>query len=108
MRTPRPTYPEGKSVRANEVVHNIVKEKLARNEVVASMTIRLVRDAYVRTIATCCEHGKHGGVSGLSSRSKLAVEFVTMGARLVSNGTDIQSLLAAAIKKAKQVRVISK
>jgi len=30
-------------VRANEVVRNLVKEKLARNEVVASMTIRLVR-----------------------------------------------------------------
>lgn len=33
----------GRSVRADEVVHNVVKEELARDEVVASITIRLVR-----------------------------------------------------------------
>lgn len=94
-------------MRANEVVHNIIKEKLARNEVVAAVTIRLVRDAYVRTIATCREHGKHGGVSGLLSLPKLALEFVAMGAQLVSSGPDIKFLLAAAIGKAKQVRVMA-
>ncbi len=35
--------PGGRSVRAHEVVRNIVKEKLARNEIVASMTVRLAR-----------------------------------------------------------------
>ena len=66
-----------------------------------------VRDAYARTIAACRKHGKHVGVGGLSTRPKLAAEFVRLGARLVSTGTDIQFLLAAATEKAKQVRDIS-
>jgi 4-hydroxy-2-oxoheptanedioate aldolase len=61
-----------------------------------------VRDAYARTIAACRKHGKHVGVGGLSARLTLAAEFVAMGARLVSTGTDIQFLLAAATEKAKQ------
>ena len=65
-----------------------------------------VRDAYARTIAACRKHGKHAGVGGLSTRPKLAAEFVAMGARLVSTGTDIQFLLAAATEKARQVRDI--
>jgi len=85
-------------VRANEAVHNIVEEKLRRNENVASMTLRLVPDAYVRTIATRRENGKDGVVGGLSLRPKLPVEFVAMGARLVSGGPDIQLLLAAATR----------
>jgi len=63
-----------------------------------------VRDAYARTIAACRKHGKHVGVGGLSTRPKLAAEFIAMGARMVSTGTDIQFLLAAATEKAKQVR----
>ena len=63
-----------------------------------------VREAYARTIAACRKHGKHVGVGGLSAHPKLAAEFVAMGARLVSTGTDIQFLLAAATEKAKQVR----
>ena len=66
-----------------------------------------VRDAYARTIAACRKHGKHVGVGGLSTRPKLAAEFIGMGARLVSTGTDIQFLLAAATEKANQVRDIS-
>ena len=66
-----------------------------------------VRDAYARTIAACRKHGKHAGVGGLSTRPKLAAEFINMGARLLSTGTDIQFLLAAMIEKAKQVREIS-
>jgi 2-keto-3-deoxy-L-rhamnonate aldolase RhmA len=38
-------------VKANEVVRNIVKEKLARDEVVASMTIRLVRGVEIARMA---------------------------------------------------------
>ena len=38
-------------MRANEVVRNLVKEKLARNEVVASMTIRLVRGVEIARLA---------------------------------------------------------
>jgi 4-hydroxy-2-oxoheptanedioate aldolase len=65
-----------------------------------------VREAYARTIAACRKHGKHVGVGGLSKRPKLAAEFVGMGARMVSTGTDIQFLLAAATEKAKQVHEI--
>jgi 4-hydroxy-2-oxoheptanedioate aldolase len=65
-----------------------------------------VRDAYARTIAACRKHGKHVGVGGLSTKPKLAAEFIAMGARLLSTGTDIQFLLAAMIEKAKQVHEI--
>jgi len=82
---------------------------LGINDLLASMGIpgqyehAKVRDAYTRTIAACRKHGKHVGVGGLSTRPKLAAEFVAMGARLVSTGTDIQFLQAAMTEKAKQV-----
>jgi 4-hydroxy-2-oxoheptanedioate aldolase len=66
-----------------------------------------VREAYAHTIAACRKHGKHVGVGGLSAHPKLAAEFVAMGARLVSTGTDIQFLLAAATEKVKHVRDIA-
>ena len=66
-----------------------------------------LRDAYARTIAACRKHGKHVGVGGLSSRPKLIEDFVKMGARYVSTGTDLQFLLGAAIERAKQVQDIS-
>jgi 4-hydroxy-2-oxoheptanedioate aldolase len=44
------------------------------------------------------------GVGGLSAYPRLAEEFVKMGARYVSTGTDLSFLLGAAIAKAKQVR----
>ena len=65
-----------------------------------------VRDAYARTIAACRKHGKHVGVGGLSTRPKLAAEFIAMGARLLSTGTDLQFLLAAMTEKARQVHEI--
>ncbi|HZP75950.1 MAG TPA: aldolase/citrate lyase family protein [Pseudolabrys sp.] len=65
-----------------------------------------VRDAYARTIAACRKYGKHVGVGGLSTRPKLAAEFIAMGARMLSTGTDIQFLLAAMTEKAKQVHEI--
>ena len=65
-----------------------------------------VREAYARTIEACAKHGKHVGVGGLASRPALVAEFVKMGARMVSTGTDIQFLLSAATEKAKQVREI--
>src|SRR5476651_2722158 len=83
------------------------------NDMLASMGIpgqyehAKVKDAYARTIAACRKHGKHVGVGGLSTRPKLAAEFIAMGARLLSTGTDIQFLLAAMTEKAKQVREIS-
>jgi 4-hydroxy-2-oxoheptanedioate aldolase len=66
-----------------------------------------VREAYATTIAACRRHGKHVGVGGLSSRPELAAEFVLMGARYVSTGTDLGFLLAACTAKAKEVRDIT-
>ncbi len=66
-----------------------------------------LRDAYAKTIAVCRKHGKHVGVGGLASRPQLAAEFVRMGARYVSTGTDLGFLLAACTAKAKQVRDIT-
>jgi 2-keto-3-deoxy-L-rhamnonate aldolase RhmA len=63
-----------------------------------------VRDAYARAIAAARKHGKHVGVGGLASRPKLTAEFVKMGARYVSTGTDLGFLLSAATEQAKQVR----
>jgi 4-hydroxy-2-oxoheptanedioate aldolase len=62
-----------------------------------------LREAYARTIAACRKHGKHVGVGGLASRPQLAAEFVKMGARYVSTGTDLGFLLAACSAKAKEV-----
>lgn len=63
-----------------------------------------VREAYTRSIAAARKHGKHVGVGGLASRPQLVAEFVKMGARYVSTGTDIGFLLAEATARAKQVR----
>ncbi len=65
-----------------------------------------VRDAYVRAIAAARKHGKHVGVGGLASRPNLTAEFVRMGARYVSTGSDLGFLLAAATDNARQVRAL--
>jgi len=66
-----------------------------------------VREAYARTIAACLSHGKHAGVGGLASKPKLVAEFVKLGARYVSTGTDLAFLLAEATRRAQQVRDIA-
>ena len=63
-----------------------------------------VRSAYAKAIEACRRHGKHLGVGGLSSQPSLTAEFVKMGARYVSTGTDLAFLLGAATAKAQQVR----
>jgi 4-hydroxy-2-oxoheptanedioate aldolase len=65
-----------------------------------------VREAYASTIAACRRHGKHVGVGGLARRPKLVEEFVRMGARYVSTGTDLGFLITACAQRAKQVRDI--
>ena len=67
-----------------------------------------LREAYAKTIAACRKHGKHVGVGGLASRPQLAAEFVRMGARYVSTGTDLAFLLAACTARAKEVHGIDR
>jgi 2-keto-3-deoxy-L-rhamnonate aldolase RhmA len=67
-----------------------------------------LREAYAHTIEVCRRHStpdisKHVGVGGLSSRPDLAAQFVKMGARYVSAGTDLGFLLSACTAKAKDV-----
>jgi 4-hydroxy-2-oxoheptanedioate aldolase len=63
-----------------------------------------VREAYEKTIAACRRHGKHAAVGGFATRPDLAAQYVRMGARYVSTGTDLGFLLAACTAKAKEVR----
>jgi 4-hydroxy-2-oxoheptanedioate aldolase len=65
-----------------------------------------VHEAYAKTIAACCRRGKHCGVGGLATRPDLVAEFVKMGARYVSTGTDLAFLLSACTARAKQVKEI--
>ena len=67
----------------------------------------LVRDAYARALAACSARQKHVGVGGLSTRPDLVAQFVNMGARYVSTGTDHAFLLAACTERARQVREIA-
>ncbi len=66
-----------------------------------------VREAYVTTIEACRRHGKHTAVGGFASRPDLAAEYVRLGARYVSTGTDLGFLLAACTAKAKEVKDIA-
>jgi 4-hydroxy-2-oxoheptanedioate aldolase len=66
-----------------------------------------VREAYAKTIAACRRHGKHAAVGGFATRPDLAAEYVRMGARYVSTGTDLGFLLAACAAKAKEVHGIT-
>jgi len=63
-----------------------------------------VRAAYERTITACRKHGKHVGIGGLASRPDLIAEYVKMGARYVSTGTDLGFLMSTCLQKAQQVR----
>lgn len=65
-----------------------------------------VREIYQRTIDVCRKHGKHCGVGGLASRPDLMAEYVRLGARYVSSGTDLSFLLGAAAARAKQIAEI--
>ena len=100
--------------RAEEIaaVEGVDMVLIGVNDMLASMGLAgqyehpRVHEAYARTIEACRKHGKHVGVGGLSTRPKLQAEFVAMGARMISTGTDIQFLLAAMTEKARQVHEI--
>src|SRR5262247_855642 len=93
----------------NAAMNGVDLVLMGTNDLLADMGIpgqyehARVRDAYARTLAACRKHGKHLGVGGLATRPKLAAEFVRMGARYVSTGTDLAFLLAESTARAKQV-----
>ena len=66
-----------------------------------------LREAFKRCIAAARRHGKHVGVGGLASRNDLMSQYVQMGARYVSTGTDLSFLLSACAERAKFVRGIA-
>jgi 2-keto-3-deoxy-L-rhamnonate aldolase RhmA len=66
----------------------------------------LLREAFARAITAAKAEGKHVGVGGLASRNDLMTQFVQMGARYVSTGTDLAFLVSACGQKAKFVRDI--
>ena len=65
-----------------------------------------LRAAFGRAIAAARGHGKHVGVGGLAARNDLMTQFVQMGARYVSTGTDLAFLATACTERAKFVQGI--
>jgi len=85
---------------------------IGTNDLCASLGIagqldhELVRKAYAQSATACLKYGKHLGIGGLSGHPALIAEFVALGARYISTGTDLSFLLSAASAKAKQMREI--
>ena len=65
-----------------------------------------LKDAFARCIEAASKVGKHVGVGGLAARDDLMTQFVQMGARYVSTGTDLSFLITACAQKARFVRQI--
>src|SRR4051812_36456116 len=97
--------------RADEIVgvEGVDMALFGTNDLTADMGIAgdyenpKVHEAYARAIAAAKKHGKHIGVGGLGARPQLTAEFVKMGARYVSTGTDLGFLLSAATASAQQI-----
>lgn len=66
----------------------------------------LLKQAFERTIAAANKVGKHVGIGGLASRDDLMAQFVKMGARYVSTGTDLSFLIGACKERAGFVKGI--
>jgi 4-hydroxy-2-oxoheptanedioate aldolase len=65
-----------------------------------------LKQAFSRSIAAASAVGKHVGVGGLASRDDLMTQFVRIGARFVSTGTDLAFLIGACTERAGFVRDI--
>jgi 4-hydroxy-2-oxoheptanedioate aldolase len=59
-----------------------------------------LEQAFARSIAAAGAVGKYVGVGGLASRDDLMTQFVGMGARFVSTGTDLAFLTGACTERA--------
>jgi len=64
---------------------------------------QLIRASYNRTFEACRRNNKQLGIGGLASRPDLVKQFVEMGARYVSAGSDLAFLMGAAAAKIKQL-----
>lgn len=67
----------------------------------------LLHDAFARSIKAAQKVGKHVGIGGLAARDDLMTQFVRMGARYVSTGTDLAFLIGAATQRARFVSGIA-
>ena len=65
-----------------------------------------LKAAFERTIAAAKKVGKPVGVGGLTGRDDLMIQFVQMGPRYVSTGTDLAFLMSACTAKTKFVQGI--
>jgi len=63
-----------------------------------------IKDAYKRTAEACRRHNKHLGIAGLSSKPALVDEFIELGARYVSVGSDVAFLLGGATGKVARIK----
>jgi 4-hydroxy-2-oxoheptanedioate aldolase len=63
-----------------------------------------LKDAFTRSIEAARKVGKHVGIGGLAARDDLMTQFVQMGARYVSTGTDLSFLIAACGQRARFVQ----
>ena len=63
-----------------------------------------LKDAFARSIAAAQAAGKHVGIGGLASRDDLMRQFVQMGARYISTGTDLAFLMSACKERAQFVK----
>ncbi len=65
-----------------------------------------LKEAFARSIAAANRVGKHVGIGGLALRDDLMTQFVQMGARYVSTGTDLGFLMGACAQRAGFVKGI--
>lgn len=65
-----------------------------------------VRDAFRKCFDACRKHGKHLGLGGLGGQPQLLSEYIGMGARYVSSGTDLAFLVGEATARAKALRAL--
>ena len=65
-----------------------------------------LKDAFARAITAARKVGKHVGIGGLASRDDLMTQFVQMGARYISTGTDLSFLIGACAQRASFVKGI--